>query len=152
MINTDFFVKRNKKGFAVYAGRPYKKGDVVCVMEGERKIPDDLFNVLQIGRGVYMNLKKPYVYFNHSCDPNTGMRGVATLFALKNIKKGEEITFDYSTTMWEDFRCLCGSKKCRGAVIDFFLLSTKTQEFYFKKGSLPDFINREYKKRNRKNV
>jgi len=37
----------------------------------------------------------------------------------KNIKKGEELTYDYASTetMYLDFeKCVCGSPECRGAV------------------------------------
>ncbi|OAQ64132.1 histone Lysine methyltransferase [Pochonia chlamydosporia 170] len=77
----------------------------------------------------------PTRFINHSCDPN--MRIFArvgdhadkhihdlALFAIKDIQKGEELTFDYVDGASEDFgepedsiedmtRCLCGSSKCR---------------------------------------
>jgi len=44
-------------------------------------------------------------FFNHSCDPNAGLQidgQKVWLVAIKNITQGEEITWDYSTTMDED--------------------------------------------------
>jgi len=56
--------------------------------------------------------------FNHSCDPNAGVKGQVVLVARKNIKAGEEICFDYETTDTIElkFDCKCGSKNCRGKI------------------------------------
>ena len=43
------------------------------------------------------------------------------IYALKDIKKGEEITYDYNLQVEEDdedpYTCLCGTKKCRGTML-----------------------------------
>ena len=55
---------------------------------------------------------------NHSCNPNTLYKGLNVL-ALRNIKKGEELTLDYATFLDErmdPFVCHCGEKNCRGWV------------------------------------
>ncbi len=55
-------------------------------------------------------------YFNHSCAPNTAIVGTRKVIALRNIKKGEEIAFDYSMTdgdlNWE-MKCSCRERNCR---------------------------------------
>jgi len=53
--------------------------------------------------------------FNHSCDPNCGMQGTIKLIAIKDIKKGEELVFDYAfvESLMEQFECKCGSPNCR---------------------------------------
>jgi SET domain-containing protein len=65
---------------------------------------------------------------NHSCDPNVGLVlptnkprewGVE---ALRDIKKGEDLTFFYPSTEWDmaqGFDCSCGAKVSLG---------TKSQE------------------------
>lgn len=57
---------------------------------------------------------------NHSCDPNAGfVAGEPSLFALRDIAPGEEICFDYSTSLSEpgwNLDCRCGSPQCRGIV------------------------------------
>ena len=35
---------------------------------------------------------------NHSCEPNCGIRNACGLVALRDIKDGEEITYDYCMT------------------------------------------------------
>ena len=127
------------------------KGELITVLKGEKVIPKDLkyhggnfrkaqINPLQIGKALYLELETPYLYFNHSCNPNSGIRGEATLYAIKNINKGEEITFDYSTTMDESFRCKCGAKICRKIIVDFLALPQRTQQYYARKKALPRFI------------
>jgi uncharacterized protein len=59
---------------------------------------------------------------NHSCDPNCeawidGKR--IFIHALRDIKEGEELTFDYAfdVSCYEDHPCLCGRKGCVGYIV-----------------------------------
>jgi len=57
-----------------------------------------------------------YGVYNHSCDPNIGFGEESTIFyAIKNIKPGEELVFDYAACEISKipFRCNCGFKNCR---------------------------------------
>lgn len=57
--------------------------------------------------------------FNHSCDPNSFLRGQIGLFALSDIIKGTELTVDYATTYIspsQRFPCNCGTRSCRGFI------------------------------------
>lgn len=59
---------------------------------------------------------------NHSCSPNCEAQnadGEIWLVALRDIKKGEEITFDYGYALehWEDHPCRCGSENCVGHIV-----------------------------------
>lgn len=154
MENKDFIVKKNTKGFAVYAKRDFRSRETICVFKGKKSRPKNLatllsdfqkanINPLQIGKDYYLQLDKPYIYFNHSCSPNAGFRKTTELFALKNTKKGQEIVFDYSTTIDESFDCKCGVKNCRGAISDFFVLPKNLQQYYFKQGALQNFIKQK---------
>jgi len=61
----------------------------------------------------------PFKYLNHSCDPTCGVKGRVSLYSLKDLKVGEEITIDYSTTEGNPYwkmSCTCGSARCRGVV------------------------------------
>jgi hypothetical protein len=59
-------------------------------------------------------------FINHSCDPNVGFtEGTLILFALREIQKGEELFWDYSTSINEagwKINCACGAENCRGAI------------------------------------
>ncbi|KAI0869483.1 SET domain-containing protein [Hypoxylon argillaceum] len=80
----------------------------------------------------------PTRFINHSCDPNLRIFARVgdhadkhihdlAFFAIRNIPRGEELTFDYVDGVDDSdmdaldpekqkdmTRCLCGSKKCRG--------------------------------------
>jgi len=57
----------------------------------------------------------PDAYLNHSCNPNLWFTKNWSLSAKRNIKKGEELTFDYPTGDPYPLNapCGCGSKNCR---------------------------------------
>jgi len=59
-------------------------------------------------------------YINHSCNPNTYMRRAyrrVEFYALKQIKKGEELTCDYGETHHDGkLKCSCKSINCRGYI------------------------------------
>ncbi len=60
---------------------------------------------------------------NHSCDPNCEVLGKGLklwVYAIKNINKGDELSYDYGFAFDEDFRqfpCKCGSKNCIGYIV-----------------------------------
>ena len=60
---------------------------------------------------------------NHSCDPNCEVFGTGLkvwVYAIRDIKKGEELSYDYGFGFdkdFKDFPCKCGSKKCVGYII-----------------------------------
>jgi len=62
------------------------------------------------------NELKKYGVYNHSCNPNIGFGQESIIFyAIKNIKPGEELVFDYATCELSKppFHCNCKSKNCR---------------------------------------
>jgi len=60
---------------------------------------------------------------NHSCQPNCEVAGKGLklwIFALRDIKKGEELSYDYGfgyDENYKDFPCKCGSKNCVGYIV-----------------------------------
>jgi hypothetical protein len=61
------------------------------------------------------------LFVNHSCDPNCGLRGDIVFVALREIKEGEELSFDYAMLDNEEYTlgCNCGSACCRKIVTGF---------------------------------
>jgi uncharacterized protein len=59
-------------------------------------------------------------FINHSCEPNcepVEVDGHVWIVALRNIKAGEELTYDYNLYDGEgDAPCFCGAKNCRGSL------------------------------------
>lgn len=164
-----FFEKKSGiEGMGCFALRKIKKGELICDMEGEeisitelkrrfRTGKERADDPLQIRERRYRDLKKPYVYFNHSCRPNAAIVGVGKLIAIKNIPKGDEITYDYSATVWVDERdwpgygdwmmkCHCGVSNCRKRVTEFQNLPGVLQKKYVTRGWVQDFILRKYRR------
>ena len=60
---------------------------------------------------------------NHSCDPNCEVYGTGLkvwVYAIRDIKKGEELTYDYGFGFdedYKDFPCRCRSKNCAGYIV-----------------------------------
>jgi len=63
-------------------------------------------------------------HINHSCDPNSQtdiIRGKIWIIAIKDIKKGEEITYNYSYDFNDDYKdhpCRCGTERCVGFILN----------------------------------
>ena len=105
-------------------------------------------NEMQIGEDFYIYLQEPGRLINHSCEPNAGVRDDTILTAIKDISKGEEICFDYSSTMDEGeiwaMECLCGQSNCRGFAADFKTLPRETRVKYLQDGIVQRFISNKY--------
>ena len=60
---------------------------------------------------------------NHSCDPNCEVFGTGLkvwVYAIRDIKKGEELSYDYGFNFDQDFKdypCRCNSKNCCGYIV-----------------------------------
>ena len=60
---------------------------------------------------------------NHSCEPNCEVFGEGKkiwIYAMINIKKGDELSYDYGFNFDEDYKqypCKCGSDKCVGYIV-----------------------------------
>jgi hypothetical protein len=73
------------------------------------QIDDELF-LAPIG------MEEPSDFINHSCDPNAGLRGQIVLVAMRGIRAGEQICFDYAMSdsrAFDEFDCMCGDPSCR---------------------------------------
>ncbi|WP_156442853.1 SET domain-containing protein-lysine N-methyltransferase, partial [Sphingomonas sp. CCH9-H8] len=86
---------------------------------------------------------------NHSCDPNAGLRftddGVI-LVALRDIVSGEEISWDYSTTLAQSnwhMICQCRSPECRRVIGNFDTLSPDRQEFFRARNLVAPYLRRK---------
>jgi len=96
-----------------------------------KKIPKNERRYLSyIGNGRYIVEQGAGRYVNHSCDSNTYVKDEKDI-AKRDIKKGEEITSDYSLegVAEMNFKCNCGSKNCRKIIYgDFSRLDAKTRK------------------------
>lgn len=88
----------------------------------------------------YGKLKDDYEnYFNHSCDPNCVPWGIVDILTRKKVKKGEELTFDYSTINSSvigggparGMKCACDEPKCRERIHSLDWRSFRFQRQYW---------------------
>jgi hypothetical protein len=121
--------------------------ETLCELVDSGRLRND--DPLHIGEGVFLILDSLSNLFNHSCDPNVGMRDEGVLFALRGILPAEELCYDYSTTVppgWSSadwsMECQCGSPICRGILRDVLSLPVERLEFYQQKGALTDYVMR----------
>jgi hypothetical protein len=99
------------------------------------EVGDDA-RAMQTGPDTYLveDPENPSVddFLNHSCRPNLGFEnGSLMLYALRDIKAGEELSFDYSTTMNEfgwSIKCRCRAENCRGTVQSYCELPKHEQK------------------------
>jgi hypothetical protein len=142
-------------GHGVFAARHYQPGERLFVVLGDELTKAQILtggeehaaNAYQIDDDLYIYPLHPEGRFmNHSCNPNAGLREDREMMALREILPGEEIVFDYSTTMSENhwtMPCTCGAPMCRGLVGDFHELPTLTQQLYLRMGVVQRFIVRQ---------
>lgn len=118
------------------------EGPVIDFAETKRRGPRECM-AIQIGPDRYIDTQPPGVLVNHSCEPNAGIRKNRYLTTLRRIRRGQEIRYDYSTTMEEHsftMQCLCGAPMCREWVRDFSTLPRLLRERYLTQGIVMDFI------------
>lgn len=111
-------------------------GEIITPGEADRRYPFDeeephhtfLFSVNSrkiIDAAHHGNVAR---WINHSCDPNCEAvveKGRVFIYSLRDIKKGEELVYDYWFVLDEPhtkkmkalYPCRCGSKNCRGTIL-----------------------------------
>jgi ribosomal protein S27E len=129
-----------KHGKGIFSTMDLPCGTVVCKVTGSVlsfeetvKLGDQECYCLQIDKKLYLIPSPPFYFSNHSCDPNCGLNERLELITIKDLKKGEELCWDYSTSMLErhwTMQCLCGKENCRGIIKDFDLLPQHLQHKY----------------------
>ena len=148
-------VKKTKNGHGVFANKNFKKRQSILRFRGRLFTFDQLptpydaveDHYVQIGKTLYLGPSgSTDDFFNHSCDPNAGLvidGKKIVLVAIKDIKKGMQITWDYSTTMDEDdfeMDCYCGSRNCRKRIRDFKYLPKTIQQRYIDFDVVPKYV------------
>jgi hypothetical protein len=155
-------VRLGPLGRGIHARRAFRAGDRILKFTGPvltheqvLALGDAQAYALQVGPDQYIDTAPPGRYTNHSCVPNAGIISDRVLIAIKPIASGEEIRFDYSTTMSENhwtLECRCGEPECRRVIRDFHLLPPALQERYVERGIVQAFILHEWKQRRRRGV
>lgn len=148
----DVRVRTSKiQGKGVFVGRDFAKGEAVLKLDDSDPVPDrsklrpeeapeiDVF-IGDDGEKKVVFTKPPERYINTSCNSNVIVRtemkrGTRRVLALRALRKGEEITFDYAINSDEEWEiplpCNCGSRNCRGVIHgNYFTLPREAQLRY----------------------
>lgn len=137
----------NGQGKGVFAKRFYKKNAIILQFRGVNtpayKI-SDFTHYLQIAPNKYLSPSGNFDDFvNHSCDPNCTVcfkDNYVILKAIRNIRPGEQLSFDYGTIMFNEpttFDCECYSNKCRKVIGNFYTMPVGVQKYYLKNKMVP---------------
>ena len=132
MNRTNVEIKEIKKGAkGLFANQSVEKGKIILVLQGE-KFSKPSRTSIQIED---KHIEDPEGgYMNHHCDPSAEIKinsnfvgfnltaqcetnQVILVTAKRDIKKGDEITFDYETTEEElmySFKCDCHGRWIKG--------------------------------------
>ena len=112
------------RGSGVFTKNFYGKGRVVMTGVMDKIVSINHVGVSQIGKHEYVAPVGFMALVHHTCNPNCGIKvnetGAHDYVAMRDIKPGEEVTFDYAMQNYKigyfPSKCLCGSPECRGTV------------------------------------
>jgi len=107
-------VKRSSAGLGLFAGENIKKGEFVIEYTGKRisnKEADEKGGkyLFEVNKKITIDgttRKNTARYINHSCRPNCEIdikKGRVLVFAIKNIKEGDEFHYDYGKEYVDEF-------------------------------------------------
>ena len=101
-------IRDSKFGKGLFATKDIEPGTVLCKATGKEinfeqtvLLKKEESHTLQTDFDKYILCDPPFLYSNHSCNPNCAINAGLELFTLKKIKAGEELVWDYSTSMLE---------------------------------------------------
>ncbi len=121
----------------LYANCAIKKGTKIIQYKGKviTRKKAEIDPKFDNGKAIYLfNLNNKYDLdgdfkyntarlINHSCNPNCEVTGSGLkiwVYSIKNIKKDEELSYDYGFSYDDDYKkfpCKCGSDNCVGYIV-----------------------------------
>lgn len=146
-------------GNGLFAKENIGKGEIVVNFDGGKgkivdlKTADEFYesgndNQIQVGDDEFFYATtddeiENADFFNHSCDPNCGIKGILQIVAMRDILSGEEITFDYAMSESSDYKinCKCGSPNCRKIITGNDWKIPELQKRY--KGYFSDYLQKQ---------
>ena len=129
--------KSNIDNRGIYAAKNIKAGKIIIYYKGKiiTKKETEKNPKYDNDKAIYLfNLNSRYDLdgdfeynearlINHTCNPNCEVAGKGLklwIFALRDIKKGEELSYDYGFGFdenYKDFVCRCGAQNCCGYIV-----------------------------------
>jgi len=157
-----FSVGETHLGKAVYAAQGFAEGDEIIRFTGRRFRADRVPSLMRGSSDRFVQVTPQHYMgpsgriddlINHSCAPNAGLRfgardlgGSVTLIAIRPIAAGEEIAWDYSTTLAESnwhMICQCRSAECRRVIGNFSTLAPERQEWFRARNLVAPYLRRK---------
>lgn len=153
-----FAVGENHLGKAVYASVRFAEGAELMRFTGRRFHTDEIPSLMRGNDDRFVQVTPDHYMgpsgqlddlVNHSCDPNAGLRftedGVI-LVAIRDIASGDEVTWDYSTTLAQSnwhMICQCRAANCRRVIGNFDTLDAEAQEFFRARNLVAPYLRRK---------
>ncbi|GAA0329584.1 hypothetical protein GCM10009087_44730 [Sphingomonas oligophenolica] len=152
-----FSVGETHLGKAVYAARGFAEGEQIIRFTGRRFRADRVPSLMRGASDRFVQVTRDHYMgpsgliddlINHSCAPNAGLRftaGGVFLVAIRAIAPGEEIAWDYSTTLKESnwhMICQCRSTDCRRVIGNFETLAPERQEWFRARNLVAPYLRR----------
>ncbi|MDQ2879648.1 MAG: SET domain-containing protein [Pseudomonadota bacterium] len=152
-----FAVGETHLGKAVHAAQGFAAGEEIVRFTGRRFRADRVPGVLRGAADRFVQVAPHHLMgpsgriddlINHSCAPNAGLRFTdagPVLIAIRPIAAGEEIAWDYSTTLKESnwhMLCQCRSADCRRVIGNFATLAPERQEWFRSHNFVAPYLRR----------
>jgi len=152
-----FSVGETHLGKTVYAAEGFAEGDDIVRFTGRRFRADRVPSLMRGASDRFVQVTPDHYMgpsgriddlINHSCSPNAGLRFAANgvfLVAIRPIAPGEEISWDYSTTLKESnwhMICQCRSPECRRVIGNFETLAPERQEWFRARNLVAPYLRR----------
>ncbi|MES2097156.1 MAG: SET domain-containing protein [Pseudomonadota bacterium] len=153
-----FAVGETHLGKAVFAAHSFAEGDRLIEFTGRRFRADRIPSLMRGASDRFVQVTPEHFMgpsgriddlVNHSCAPNAGLRFADSgvfLVAIRSIAEGEEITWDYSTTLAESnwhMICQCRTAECRRVIGNFATLSPERQEWFRAHNLVAPYLRRK---------
>jgi uncharacterized protein len=146
MLDNIRIAQSSIQGYGGFATRPLRKGARVVEYLGERITKEESLRRCEAQNWFIFGLDEefdldgnvpwnPARFINHSCEPNCEAfceDGAVWIVALRDIRPGEEVTFNYGYDLidYEEHVCRCGVPGCIGYMVaaEFFELIRKRNQ------------------------
>lgn len=152
-----FSIGETHLGKAVYAAEGFAEGQPIVRFTGRRVRADKVPSLMRGSSDRFVQVTPEHYMgpsgriddlINHSCVPNAGLRFTSDglwLVAIRSIAAGEEIAWDYSTTLAESnwhMICQCRSAQCRRVIGNFATLPPERQEWFRARNLVAPYLRR----------
>lgn len=147
---------KDKSGKGIFAIEKINKGEVVGdytygfgkyinTVEADKFYKKGFGRMIQVDDDLFFTATSENEFeeadlFNHSCEPNCGIKDKLKIVAMRDIEPGEEVTIGYAMMEFSDysFNCNCGAQNCRKIVLGNNWKMPQLQQKY--KGYFLDYL------------